>query len=187
MRLQVSTFSCYDFYRKRVRNEPQPLRFVFTRCGSLAAFRALPQKKNCISCYCTPDFLDSNLRKHGKLITKTQKKSMTSSNWEARSNGHRQWNWITNRPTKGKKYEKKTEHVESFDHWVPSSNSIPPSSDKLISRHVIELASKGKQPTWTREVRPPYGTLLLEPLSEFCEWFVFIFGCRNWHNSAFNF
>ena len=38
----------------------------------------LPQKKNCMSY--TPDFLDGNLRKHGKLITKTQKKSVTSNN-----------------------------------------------------------------------------------------------------------
>ena len=101
--IEENTEQCvFKFLRFRVMtfienvslNEPQPLRLVFTRCGSSrAAFRALPQKKNCMSY--TPDFLDSNLRKHGKLITKTQKKSVTSNNWaEARFNGHRHWNWI---------------------------------------------------------------------------------------------
>lgn len=70
--------------------------------------------------------------------------------------------------------------------------TVSPSSDKLISGHVIELASKRKQPAWTREVHPPYWTLFIERNSRLdCDCDCnqsFVNGSRpNWHNSTFNF
>ena len=44
MCLQGSTFWCYDFYRKRVRNDPEPLRFTFTHGGTRTAFLAFLKK-----------------------------------------------------------------------------------------------------------------------------------------------
>ena len=53
---------------------------------------------------------------------------------------------ITNQPTRGKKNMKKRQKTWKASITGFPQETVSPSSDKLISGHVIELASKRKQP-----------------------------------------